>query len=95
MIFTIGLAFLVGVITLAMGLFNVGKEHRSGVTKASAILLAVGLTTLIPFLAPCIKATRATTTAANGTPYLIGTKDQKLYIHAKKRDAAQDSHRRR
>jgi len=66
LIIVLGLPLLAGIVVLAVGLFQIGKEYGSSAAGAGAILLTVGavLTILVPFLTPIITSPMLTAGAA-------------------------------
>jgi len=66
LIIVLGLPLLAGIVVLAVGLFQIGKEYSSSAAGAGAVLLALGavLTILVPFLAPIVTSPILTAGAA-------------------------------
>jgi len=80
LIIVLGLPLLAGIVVLAVGLFQIGKEYGSSAAGAGAILLAVGavLTILVPFLAHIITSPMLTAGAALAYLGLGGLADKSI-----------------
>jgi len=80
LIIVLGLPLLAGIVVLAVGLFQIGKEYGSSAAGAGAVLLALGavLTILAPYLAHIITSPMLTAGAALAYLGLGGLADKSI-----------------